>query len=245
MTLPDLNLNYHYLDVNEVDGALHHNFGGRVQLHKAGIDMSAIFFQGAPTIGTVLPVLKTKVEFDTNGNEVYPIDANVQLRPDYYLRRTEGFSAVMPIDSLIIRFEIENTDRISSNPIYPGWSQAAVLGFERSFGIAASTLTVLSQFTYARHEESADNQVSSVDRLFDQTALLGFRLATSNEWTITFAGLYDGISKGSLIQFKTEKKLTDGLNGTFQIDEIDAAPGTALGSYTRNDRVGLGLTLFF
>ena len=243
VNLPD-DLRYHYLDTNELDGSLHHNFGGRVEIRKSGLDLSAIFFQGAPNVPSIQPIIRGDVTYP-GGQETLTVRPDVSLRPDYYWRRTVGGSAVFTLDSSIIRVEIANSDRITGPKSVPGWSQSAVVGLEHNVPIMAATLTLLAQVTAARYEISADNTVTSVDRIFDQSGLLGFRLSTSDEWVFTAAVLRENVNKGTFVQAKAEKKLADGVSGSVQGDIIEAPPGTPLGSYTRNDRIGLGLTLFF
>lgn len=241
--LPD-DLQYNYRDFNELDGSLHHNFGGRIEMRKSGVDLSAIFFQGAPTAPSIQPIAEGDLSWP-GGVQTITFHRDVDLRPDYYWRRTVGASAVFTLSSSILRMEVANSDRVTGPKSVPGWSQSAVIGLEHNIPIAASTLTLLAQVTAARYEINADNTVTSIDRIFDQSGLLGFRLSTSDEWVYTAAVLRENVYKGTFLQAKAEKKITDGVSGQIQGEIIDAPGGTPLGSYTRNDRVGLGLTLFF
>lgn len=242
--LPDT-LQYEFRDLNEIDGSLHHNFGGKIELHKSGLDLSAVFFQGAPTVPSIWVDVHGPIDFEDDGTPYITADSVVGLRPDYYLRRTVGATAVLTLDTSIIRFAVTNSDRISGLETVPGWSQSSVLGLEHNIPVGMATLTALLQMTYSRHQLRADNLVTSVDRIFDQSAMLGFRLATSDEWVFTVACLFENIYKGTFVQARADKKLADGVSGSIQGESINAPGGSPLGSYSRNDRLGLGLTLFF
>lgn len=244
IVLPEA-LQFDYRSPNEIDGSLHHNFGGRIELHTSGIDLSTVVFQGAPTVPSIFPIVTGDVDFEDDGSPVLQADPQVGLRPDYYLRRTVGATAVVTLESTILRFAVTDSVRVSGLNSVPGWSQSSVFGMEHNIAVGQATLTALAQVTYARHEIRADNLVTSVDRIFDQSALLGFRLATSDEWTFTAAALYEHVYKGTFVQARADKKLADGVSGSIQGELINAPGGTPLGSYSRNDRVGLGLTLFF
>jgi hypothetical protein len=149
------------------------------------------------------------------------------------------------LETAIVRAAFVNSDRLSTRTDLPGWSQGGVIGIEKNVAVAASTLTVLLQATHARNEDRADNTITSIDRIFDQSWLLGLRLATSSDWTFGFATLYEAVYQGAYGQVKAERKLSDGLTGTFQIDVIDGRVGTPLGTYSRNDRATLGLSFFW
>jgi hypothetical protein len=111
--------------------------------------------------------------------------------------------------------------------------------------VGESTLTALLQATAAHHEDQADNSVTSLDRIFDQSWLLGLRLATSNPWSFSAAGLYDSYFQGGYIQARAERKISDVFSASIQGDWLDGSEGTPLGTYRRNKRVTLGLSTFF
>lgn len=236
----DSQFKYTYADQSVIDEAFRNNFGFRLERHGTGLDFTAIFFQGAPTAPAIFtPVITGRYDFST----FYASEITIQ--PIYYLRRTTGMGVVWTLESAIVRLAAANSDRISNGRSLPGWSQSGVLGIEKNFSLSNSTLTMLLQTTFAQHEDQADNSVTSLDRIFDKSLLLGLRLATSSEWSFNFAVLYDGAYRGWYGQAKAERKLTDGLTASVQGDLIDGEPGTPLGTYRRNRRLNLGLLAFF
>lgn len=241
--LPE-NLRYSYRGDEVLDRALDNNFGGRFEYHGTGFDFSAVFFQGTPTAPAIFPDV-TGTVISVSPEIIVQLDPDVRLTPTYYTRRTVGGSVVVPLESSIIRLAGASSDRLSSRSDLPGWSQSAVLGLEHNIAVSASTLTLLLQLTYAQHEEQADNSVTSIDRIFDQSAMLGFRLATSGDWTYSGAGLYDSIGKSWFAQLKAETKVTDGLTAFLSAEIIEGPAETPLGTYRKNDRVSLGTTLYW
>jgi hypothetical protein len=238
------NLRYSYVEASDLDGALKHNFGGRIEANLSGLDVSAIWFEGAPTAPAVLPVVTGTIDV-TPGDEVFYADPEVGLRPVYYRRQTGGATAVVTMETAIIRMAVAASDKLVDDPAVPGWSQSAVLAFEKNFAVDSSTLTVLLQSSFARHEEQSDNTVTSLDRIFDRSVFLGLRLATDGEWAFGAATLLEGVSDGLIVQLRAEKKIADGFTAAMQADLIDAPVGAPLGTYRRNDRIGAGLSLFW
>jgi hypothetical protein len=237
-------LRYFYLDASDLDGALRHNFGGRIEANLGRLDVSAIWFEGVPTAPVIIPVVTGTIDV-TPGNEVFYADPDVGLRAVYYRRRTGGASAVVSLETAIVRMALAASDKLADDPAVPGWSQSAVLGLEKNFAISASTLTLLLQSSFARHEERADNTLTSIDRIFDRSFFLGLRLATGGDWTLGAATLLEGITSGVFIQIRAEKRISDGFTGALQADLIDAPTASPLGSYRRNDRIGASLSIFW
>jgi hypothetical protein len=238
-------LQYGYQSSIEMDSALHNNFGGKIEYHGSGFDLSGIYFEGAPTApGFNLLVDSSAVNVDPN-NKTILVFPNLGLIPVYYRKKTVGFSSVVTFDTLIVRFEAAYSDRITQLDYLPGWEQQAILAFEKNVPVGSTTLTLLGQVTYANHQNVADNLGSSTDRIFDQSWLLGFRVSPTDAWTITAAGLYDAVAYGSYVQAKVERKLTDGLTASLETDFIAGQAGTPLGTYRHNSRAGAGLVYFF
>ena len=235
LTLPST-FQYGYQDAIDYDSALHNNYGGRIEYHRSGFDLSGIYFEGAPTAPS----------FGITVNDFNLVFAsNVTLTPIYYRRKTAGFSSVVTFETMIVRFEAAYSDRVTNLSYLPGWEQQFVLAVEKNIPVGSTTLTLMAQATYANHQDVADNLGSSVDRIFDQSWLLGFRVSPTDAWTITAAGLYDAVAYGNYAQLKIERKLSDGLTAALEGDLIAGQPGTPLGTYRQNSRAGLGLTYFW
>jgi len=231
---------YYYAGRAEYDDALRGNFGFRLEHHGSGLDWSAIYFQGAP----IAPAIFTPFVSGTLIGDVFSAEA-ITLQPVYYRRQTAGLGAVLTLETVILRLAVAASDRMTRLSTLPGWSQAVVAGVEKSIPIGASTLTVLSQATYNQSEERADNTVTSLDRIFDRSWLLGLRLATSSDWLFNAAVLYDGAGPGWYGQIGAERKLSDGVTSTVQADFFTGANGTTLGTYRRNGRATVGLRFSF
>jgi hypothetical protein len=238
------NFEYDYADDRELDDALKNNFGFRIDRHGSGIDLQAIFFQGSSTAPAIYPTKVSGTPISVFPTEIILAD-HVTLQPTYYIRQTAGVGAVITLESAIIRLAIANSSRVSTLSTLPGWSESAVAGMEKNFAVGESTLTALLQATAAHHEDQADNSVTSLDRIFDQSWLLGLRLATSNPWSFSAAGLYDSYFQGGYIQARAERKISDVFSASIQGDWLDGSEGTPLGTYRRNKRVTLGLSTFF
>jgi hypothetical protein len=234
---------YAWADKVEFDDALKNNYGFRLERHGSGLDLTAIFFQGAPTAPAIFTPVINGYTDPTNIKNFYATD--ITLQPRYYLRRTVGIGAVWTLETMIVRFAAANSDRISVGQALPGWAQSAVLGIEKNFPIATSTLTMVVQGTWGQHEDQADNSITSLDRIFDKSGMLALRLATDGNWAWNVATLYDGAYAGWYGLAKTERKISDGFTASLQGDYLDGPAGTPLGTYRRNKRLTLGLAVFF
>jgi len=237
------NFQYSYKGAQVYDDALHDNYGFRFERHGSGLDLTAIFFQGAPTA----PAIATPVvDARTDPQDASRILAyHIVLQPTYYLRRTVGLGAVITLDTVIIRAAFADSARLSARTFLPGWSQSAVVGVEKNFAVSSSTLTLLLQATYANSEDQAGNTVTSLDRIFDRSWLVGLRLTTSGPWTYNCATLFDSLASGWYGLLKAEYKVTDGMTASLQSDWFDGATGTPLGTYRGNRRLTLGTSFFF
>jgi hypothetical protein len=230
---------YRSTDPLVLDDALRNNFGFRIQRNGSGVDLTAMYFQGSPTA----PAVFTPEISGTLVGNLFTAD-EITLQPVYYRRETAGVGAVVTLQSYIVRFAASASDRRGANSSVPGWTQNSVLGLERSFAIGTATLTTLLQGTFAQTEVPADNTVTSLERIFDRSLLLGLRLVTSNEWTTNLAVLYDGAGPGWYEQLRIEKKLTDGFTLLGEVDLLQGDAATPLGTYRRNGRVALGLQTY-
>ena len=232
---------YSIRDKRELDDALKNNFGFRGDYRGGSLDVTTVFFQGAPTAPAIFPVQVDSILINSN----VAAATHIALEPRYYLRRTAGLGATWTLDSSIVRFAYANSDRVTQGADLPGWSQIGVLGIEKNFSIGQTTLNALLQYSYGAHETSVDNTLTSIDRIFDRALMLGLNLTTSSDWTFGLAGLYDSANSGGFAQAKIERKLRDGLTSSLTGDWIDGASGTPLGTYRRNKRATVSLTAFF
>lgn len=231
---------YVYTDKRIEGDALRNNFGFRLERRGHGVDWTAIYYEGAP----VAPAIFTPVVTGTLVGNVFTAE-EITLQPVYYKRRTTGVGAVITFETVIVRVAFSASDRLTQLSSLPGWSQAAVAGVEKNFSLGASTLTALVQATYGQSEERADNSVTSLDRIFDRSWLLGLRLATSENWLFNAAALYDGLGPGWYGRVQAERKLSDGLSSTLQGEFFAGSRETTLGTYRRNGRVTAGLLFSF
>ena len=229
------------------DDALHNNFGFRVERHGSGLDLSAIFYKGAPTAPTMLiSHLSAQALSVVDPSKPIVLANKITLLPTYYTRETFGVGAVLTLESAIIRFEATNSDRMDNEDDIPGWAQNAVIGIEKNISVGAdSTVTALLQATWGNHEDQADNTITSLDRIFDQSFLLGFRLTTSTAWGASLAGLYDARYQGGYATLKIDRKVRDGMTASLGSDWLDGSAGTPLGTYRRNKRVSMELAVLF
>jgi hypothetical protein len=234
---------YSYMGTKVFDHALQNNYGLRLERRGSGLDLTGVFFQGAPPA----PAIATpQVEARTDPQDASRILAyHIVLQPTYYVRRTVGLGAVITLDTIIIRMAVADSARVSTLSSLPGWSRSAVIGVEKNFAVAASNLTLLLQSTHVDSEDQAGNSVASLDRIFDRSWLLGLRLATSGALTYNCAALFDRAASGWYGLLKAEYKVTDGMSASLQGDWFDGAAGTPLGTYRGNRRVTLGTTFFF
>lgn len=231
---------YFYTYRAEYDDALHNNFGFRIEHHGSGLDWSAVYFQGAPTA----PAIFTPRVSGTLIGDVFSAQ-EITLQPVYYRRQTAGLGAVLTLETVIFRLALAVSDRITGLQRLPGWSQGAVAGLEKNIAVGTSTLTVLLQATYNQSQDQGDNTVTSLDRIFDRSWLLGLRLATSGDWLFNAAVLYDSVGAGWYEQIEAERKMSDALTSTLQADFFSGPAGTHLGTYRRNGRATLGLRFSF
>lgn len=236
---------YGYMERREVDEALKNNFGFRGDYRGRWYDVTVVFFQGAPTAPAIFtPIIEGTSVGTSAGNVV--MANHVTLQPVYYLRRTVGAGVVVPMDDWIVRLAYANSERLSGLQGLPGWAQRAVFGIETSFAVPfGSILRVRAQASFARHEEQADNLITSLDRIFDQAWILGLDLMSASDWVFSVTGLYDAARSGGYARLKIERKVAGGLTASLTGDWFDGLSGTLLGTYRTNKRVVLSTTVFF
>lgn len=239
-------LRYSYTASESVESALTNGFGGLIEKRGSGVDLLAIFYQGASSSPSILAIISGDyIPRNPPDRPIFRADPDVQLQPIYYQRRTAGLGAVYTLETAIVKFAATYSDKVAQRNDLPGWNQSSVLGWEQNFPVYESTLTLLVQGTYGRNQDDAGNSVSSFERIFDKSLLLGLRLSTSSDWTATGAVLYDFSSLGGFAQLRLENRISDGISASLQGDLIEGERSTTLGTYRRNDRLAAGLTIFW
>lgn len=239
-------LRYSYTASESVEDALKNGFGGLIEKRGSGVDLLAIFYQGPSSSPSILAIITGEyIPRNPPNRPIFRADPDVQLQPIYYQRRTVGLGAVYTLETAILKFAATYSDKVAERNDLPGWNQSSVLGWEQNFPIFESTLTLLVQGTYGLHQDDAGNSISSFERIFDRSLLLGLRLSTSTDWTATGAVLYDFSSLGGFAQVRLENRVSDGISASLQGDFIEGERGTTLGTYRRNDRLTAGLTVFW
>lgn len=231
---------YHYMDANELNQALSHNFGFHVKKQFPGLDLSLVGYQGAASTPVVAVAALSVVltSFTTNTLTVNP---DIYLRASYYKTRMLGASAVLALGDFLVKGESAYTQPVSQRNDISKHNSENVLGIERMLGVGAGSLTILAQGTYCDRKDPFDNNSTSLSRMFDRAAMLGLRWAPTEKFTWMLTGLYDSKYKGDLVHSDANYTLSDTVKVTAGADILGGIAGTPLGTYRKNSRGMMGL----
>ena len=235
-------IEYGYSRPETLDHALNHNYGGKLAAHFGSLDLQLTHFEGASTMAKIRPTID--LVFDTVNGE-WLAQTPISLAPVTYRVRTTGFGFVKAQERWILRGESAYAHTLSKDALLQPWSWASVLAVETNVEVGARTLTLLAQYFYTRNPQAADNLPSSSYRLFDQTGMLGGRLAYAESLTLIGSVLYESITHGTFWMVGMEQKLNDHLRFALSWRDFSAERDGLLKTFERNDHGTLELTYFF
>lgn len=230
-------INYQYLESIELDDALAHNFGLRAKFRLPGFDWTLAGFQGAATAPAVnlRRITATGTSLDPL---TFEVDPDVFLQAAYYKVRMTGTSFAWVLGDFLLKGASAYTKALSSRADLPRKTWENVLGLERSFGAG----TLLLQGTYVDRGDAVDNNSVSLSRMFDRSALFGYRFTPNEKWTLLASVLQDFRFEGTLFHGDLSYKFRDAWQLALQGDVIGGKAETPLGTYKRNDRLTLALS---
>jgi hypothetical protein len=242
---------YHYGKKAVLNAATRDNFGARVKLRLSGFDWTLAGFQGAapaPSVNiTDIPSATLVLVPGTNTAD-FNVGPDVYLQSLFYKNRMLGTSFVWAVGEYLIKGASAQNHVVSelhgsvANRL-PKDSWENVLGVEHTFPAGKGTLTALVQGTYVKRDEKLDTNSVSLARMFDRAAMLGLRWAPSERWTAVASVLWDIQYKGNLEHLEASYKLADGWAARLAGDLLDGRPETPLGTYKRNDRILLSVSM--
>lgn len=238
------NLQYHYVNPKEIDGALSNNYGMRAKYRLSGLDGSLIFFDGSAVAPAVnIPAIDLDLTSVSNSNDFLLLTSpNLFLQASYYRVRVLGTSFVAVLGDTLLKGAFAYTQTKQKLSTLPPDLKESVLGAERTFSWGKQTLTTLLQGTYVqRGYSSIDNNTVSLSRMFDRAGMLGLRWGIGEKWVVLSSYLRDIKFKGNLFHDEIQFKFRDGYAFQATADFLDGATETPLGTYKNNDRVSLGL----
>ena len=235
LILPSV-VNYNYLSNTDLDNSLINNYGGRLQLHLDSIDSSVEYFEGAALTPAVVPTVSGQI---TEVNPILIVDANpnISLQPNYYRHRLVGATSTVTSGEMIYRVAGSYDQPLISGLDIPGWSYNVVFEIEHSFSVGKGTLTIVPEFGYGVHQDSAGNDAASFNQIFDNSAMLGIRYAPEETWSVIIASLYDFSTTDQYVSLQVNHDFSDVFKGSLEGDYFGGTPTSILGNYLRNNRL--------
>jgi len=230
-------IEYEWDKPQTLDRALQHGAGAKLASHLDGLDLQLTYYRGAATSPKVLP---TQLVFDAN-----ELRSPVHLTAYTYLVETTGFGFAWARENWIFRGESAYQHTLSDRSFLQPWSWSNVLAVETNLEVSSKTITILAQAYWAKNPQPADNLISSSYRLFDETLLLGGRLAWSDDLTFLLSSLYENNTRGLFWMVGFEQKLKDQLRWGLGWRALEAQRDGLIKTFERNDHATLELTYFF
>lgn len=229
-----------------VDSALNHNFGLNIVKHWDWLDLHAMYFNGAASTPSFL--------LDVNGQTptsltplVFQLNNPIILHPMFYRTQSTGFGFSATDGDIIYRGEAVYQATVPPPDAYnvSPWMWQSGLGLEKNWDISGMTLTQIVHYYYAKYPNEAGNLPDSGYRIFDNAAMIGGRLAVSDEKYFYASVLYNFSQQGIFWTVGYSEKLTDALRWDVSWRDISASKAGLLKTYDQNDHAVLDLTYFF
>ncbi len=231
---------YYYPDYQEIDDALEHNFGVKMDLRHDDFDFSLMYFEGS-SITPQAGILVTADIISINP-DVVQARSDIGIIPIYFRQRTSAFSTVWTRETFVLKLESTYSKTTSGESILPPWSWQNGLALEIPWNFGETGATFLIQTYYGDNEDARDNLISSSSRLFDRAALLGARVSFSTETTMTASFLLNYRDQSSYIHWQMDHKWNSRLKSSLILDILSGEGDTLLGTYDKNDRALLTLS---
>lgn len=235
---------YSYAPDADLDNSLTNNYGGRIQLHLNSIDSSIQYFEGEALTPAVVPTVTGQIA------EVSPIlivnaNPNISLQPNYYRHRLVGATSTVTVGETIFRVAAAYDQPLVSGLDVPGWSFNVVVELEHSFSVGRGTLTIVPEYGYGVHQDSAGDDVTSLNRIFDNSTMMGVRYAPNDTWTILISALYNFNTSDQYGSVQVTHEFSDVVKASLSGDYFGGTSTSILGNYLRNNRGIADVTVKF
>lgn len=237
------NFNYIINSAEVLDNALNDNYGGRLQYHGNGFDLSFIGFEGMVGMPQLVPYLNGTV-VEVFPKTVIELNGDIELTPRYYKSRVWGSGLTFTHDLWIFRLAGTRTQPWTKNPLAPSYMTDTVVGgVEKSWDVSQGTFVTMLQMSHIK--KGSSTTVAGSAALFDRATIAAARWGPTETSQILVAYIYDDIYKSKLMRLSGRASLNETMAGFFAFDILDAAGDSLLGAYDNNDRVHAGISYSF
>lgn len=229
-----------------LNSALNNNFGFNIVKHWDWLDLHALYFNGAAsTPSFLLDITNAPV------TGLSPLTVQLQnpvvLYPLFYRTQTSAFGFSATLGDVILRGESSYTSTVTPPSPYSvmPWTWQSGIGLEKNWEIGPYTVTQIVHYYYGKYPTQSDNLPSSGYRLFDNSGMIGFRWAITDEKFFYGSILYNINQQGFFWIAGYQQKLTDSLQWDISWRDISAAKDGLLKTYDKNDHAVMDLVYFF
>lgn len=242
--LPDA-LEYKYLGREELNDALHSNFGARLGWRFSESELSLQYDEGASSFPSLRPTVSGSVIALTPRTRIQA-DPLIQLTEVYFRERHFGASVTQTFRSLLVRMQLAKTEPMFQGRTLSRDRSDFTMGIE--YGVSNSTL--LAQIFYnSLAKNDGGNDLSSFSTVFDKAAALGWRLAISETASLMVGAMHSApgpVGKnGTVSVINSAFDLGENLSCELGWTAIEAEAEAPLGPFKENDGGYFKLTATF
>lgn len=241
--MPSTPLRFQYLETKDPSKALENNLALRWRQSLGNLDLQAVAFEGIPSFPDFSEpqVTLNIVNFSPRTLELQP---DIQLEAKYQRIRLASLGGVWTLPGLLVKFVHAETWR-ASRDYEISLPRTSVLALEKPSPLFGFEATWLYQFAVVGDSSRLAESVFSTREIFDQSHLLGLRLASGFDWSFTFGGLVNPKSKAQVLQLDYQYRMNDQWQLKLSAQSIQGQEGSLARSLAEASDVQLGFLVFW
>jgi hypothetical protein len=227
-------LNYSYLNRETLGQPLANNAAMRLQAHLDSVELAVYGYSGVAPVPVITPVVSDSV-VQFAPLEIIQVNSGVQLQLQDYREQIAGASFTKTMGSWQLKAAGAWTQAGSEAASYENWSDAAVVGLEKSWdiGTRANLVTVL-QYSSCQRAVVAGNDLSAFTDFFNSNWMLGGHLVWRDNDTITFFYAFDVLTSSNLGDVSYSRRFSDSWSMTLGGTTVDGPASSPIGAYASN-----------
>lgn len=240
------NVNYHYLPSQYLGSGLRQTWGAKLSGEQDWGEWTFAHIQGTSSS----PTLKIFAELELtellpNGQGIYELNSDIQLQPLYYDRQTTTFTLQTHFQSSLFRWSSSYSQVSQKNDLLPGWNHSHSLSIEHYFRWEFFDAVAVLQYARGFNQELTDNNITSYDRIFDNTWIFGLRSELNSSLTLWMGHAFEAETKSQFHQLRIVYRFSGKTHFSLASSFIEGPETSILGAFRNNDNLRTQLSFFF
>lgn len=214
---------------------LKNNYGFRLSGGFGEVDTQLIYFEGANISpqATVTVYEPPTNPISVSPEIIYVLGPRLLIKPQIAKYRTTGAAIAPTVGPFIFKVAFARSQALDKNiDLQDTHSWVSSAETTRNFWGLDWTWMIENLQVYDTHAATTSpfdtTSIFSINEALNQSWLIGTRVASGLSWTLSLGAQLSTTSKGGIGLFSFEKRLSERMQGYFNIEYIDGETGSSL-----------------